>query len=108
MKGTMMIFAAAVLLLVVLAWLVWETDPEKQYGSRMACLFRTGAGNLQKMIWQAGHFFGLLKTEGVASYQGTVIELVEAQTKQRISMGKEQIFSADFKKREKYNRKVLD
>ena len=108
MKGTMMIFAAAVFLLVVLACLVWETDPEKQYGSKLACLFWAGIGSVQKMIWQAGQFFGLLKTEGVASYQGTVMDLVEAQTKQRISMGKEQIFSADFKKREKYNRKVLD
>ena len=107
MQGTMIIFAAAIFLLLILAWLVWETDPEKQYGSRLVCEFRAGIGNLQKMLGQSGQFFGLLKTEGIASYQGTVADVMEAQTSQRISMGKEQLFSADFKKREKYNRKVL-
>lgn len=108
MKGTMIIFLVAVFLLLVLAWLVQETDPEKQYGNRLYCMFWTGVGNLQKMMRQAGMFFRLYRTEGVASYQGTIFDAIEAQTKQKIEFGKENLFNADYKKREKYNRKVLD
>lgn len=108
MKGTMIIFLVAVFLLLVLAWLVQETDPEKQYGSRLYCMFWAGVGSLQKMIRQAGLFFRLSKTEGVASYQGSIFDAVAEQTKQRIESGKENLFNADYKRREKYNRKVLE
>ena len=108
MKGTTIIFLVAVFLLLVLAWLVQETDPARQYGSRLGCMFWAAIGSLQKMTWQAAQLFRLSKTEGVASYQGTIFDAVEAQTKQHIEFGKEAIFSADYKKREKYNRKVLE
>ena len=108
MKGTTIIFLVAVFLLLVLAWLVQETDPAKQYGSRLSCLFWKGVGNMQNALAQARSFFRLYQTEGMASYQGNVFEGVEAQTKQHIEFGKEDIFNADYKKREKYNRKVLE
>lgn len=107
MQGTMIIFLAAVFLLAVLAWLVQETDPEKQYGNKLTCMFWAWVGNLQKMTAQAGQYFRLCQTEGVASYQGTFWDVVEGQKKQ-VDFGKEHLFNADYKKREKYNRKVLE
>ena len=71
-------------------------------------MFWAAVGRMQSAVAQAGQFFRLYQTEGMASYQGNVFGGVEAQTRQHIEFGKEDIFSADFKQREKYNRKVLE
>jgi len=108
MQGTTAIFLVAVFLLLVLAWLVQETDPKRQYGSKIYGIVFAGLYRLQEAVAQCGQYFRLCSTEGVTAYQKDVFDNPKEYIKEHSDKKKESILSADYKKREKYNRKVLD
>ncbi len=109
MKGTLVIFLVAVFLLLIVAYLAQDTEPEKRAGSKayhllLLGLMRADLALSQGMRYAQGLLARIFKGYPLSGTGDDILRKRQRMEEYRRGSSGGQ----EYKKRQKYNRKILE
>lgn len=108
MRGPMMIFAAAVFLLLIVAYLAQKKSPEQRIGGRLHNMILLGLMHLDIAVAQGLRYVQLAVASVCRSYHPAGMEHSIAGKKARLENYRRLLGNAEYVRRRHYNRKILE
>lgn len=108
MRGPMMIFAAAVFLLLVVAYLAQKKTPEQRIGGKIHNMVLLGLMHLDIAVAQGLRYVQLAVAAVCRSYHPAGLEGSIAGKRERLEDYRRSLGNAEYVRRRHYNRKILE
>lgn len=109
MKGTMIIFLVAVFLLLIVAYLAQDVEPQERFGSKAYHMLLLGLMRLDVAVAHGMRYVQIALEQIFKGYHAAGMDETIIRKEQRMQEYRRINASGqEYRRRQRYNRKVLD
>lgn len=109
MKGPMIIFLVAVFLLLIIAYLAQDKEPEERFGSKAYYMLLLGLMRIDVAFAHGMRYVQLMLEQILKGYRCSGVDEAVIRKERRMEEYRSRNISGqEYRKRQRYNRKILE